>query len=417
MQILFIHQNFPGQYRNLARHFAENTDWECYAVGEKPNVKRQLYYISKKTRLLGYDTPQEEKVKLPGMSREFANQHYRAAAIAGVLLRQKENGLNPEVICAHPGWGEGLFLREIFPNAKLIYFFEFFFRPDGPLVGFDPEFPATFTQRVNYRTKNAANFISLDQADVGICPTRWQWQTYPAEYHHKLRIIHDGIDTTVVRPVADAELTFPRSSQPEQKFFRNDEIVTFSVRNLEPSRGFHRFMRALPRLQRVRPNARFLIVGGDEASYVKEHESGRSWREVLLDEVGDQLDMSRVVFIGKVPYQQLLELLSISSLHIYMTIPFVLSWSMMEAMACGACVLASATGPVTEVIEDGVNGFLFDFFDEDELVAKADALLDDPACRERIGRAAREFIIEHYDLQSRCLPRHLALIDEMAASR
>ncbi|MFA5632986.1 MAG: glycosyltransferase [Porticoccaceae bacterium] len=413
MQILFIHQNFPGQYRNLARHFAALEGWQTYSIGEKPNVQRQLHYIPQNIQLLGYDTPPKVDTTAAGAGKEFSDQLNRARQAAGVMLRQQKNGLDPDIICAHPGWGDALYAREVFPRAKLLFFFEFFFDPAGPLVNFDAEFPTDFGQRLSFRNKNAINLLSLDMADAGICPTHWQWQTHPKEYHHKLRIIHDGVDTELVKPNPQAELIFASSSQPQRRFSKADEIVTFSVRNLEPSRGFHRYMRALPRLQKARPNAWFLIVGGDEASYVKGHASGRPWREVLLEEVGDQLDMSRILFLGKVPYQTLLDLFSISSLHIYMTIPFVLSWSMMEAMACGATVLSSATGPVQEVIEDGRNGFLFDYFSEDELVEKACALLDDPALRESIGRRARESIIERYDLASRCLPQHLALIEEL----
>lgn len=413
MQILFVHQNFPGQYRYLARHFADHPDWQCWAIGEKPNLHRQLGYMPKNLKLLGYDTPAKPEAGTHGTAAEFAGQLNRAQALTTVLLRQQKNGLDPDVICCHPGWGEGLYLREVFPKAKLIYFFEFFFNPAGPVVNFDEEFPSTFGQRLGFRHKNAVNLLSLDVADVGICPTHWQWQTHPQEYHGKLRIIHDGVDTDAAKPAPDARLVFPKSTLPTREFSRQDEIITFSVRNLEPSRGFHKFMRALPRLQKARPNAWVLIVGGDESSYVKGHSSGRSWREVLLDEVGSELDLSRILFLGKLPYAQLMHLFAITSLHIYMTIPFVLSWSMLEAMACGAPVLASSTEPVMEVIRDGDNGFLFDYFSQDELVEKACHILADASLRQAVGERARASIIENYDLRTQCLPQHLALIDSL----
>ncbi len=416
MQILFVHQNFPGQYRYLVKHFTQAPGWECYAIGERDNVKRQVNQIPPATRMLGYDTPAKVEGKVPVGASEFAANVRRAETIAAVLLRQQKNGLDPDIICVHPGWGEGLFLREIFPRAKILCYFEYFFDPAGPLVNFDPEFPNSLGSRLVTRTKNAQNLISLHMADAGLCPTRWQWQTYPAEYRDKIRVIHDGVDTRVVRPNPGARVSFANIADPQRVFSAEDEIITFSVRNLEPSRGFHRFMRALPRLQQLRPRANFLIVGGDESSYVREHQSGKPWREVLLAEVGGDLDLSRVFFLGKVPYQHLLALFSITSLHIYMTIPFVLSWSMLEAMACGATVLASATGPVTEVIRDGENGFLFDFFAEDELVEKVGQLLADPGLRRETGARARQFIVDHYDLETVCLPRHLALIDELVSS-
>lgn len=416
MQILFIHQNFPGQYRYLARHFAKDPDWEVYAIGEKENVKRQMAYVPKGIKLLGYDAPKAVEPNSNFPVKEFGNQYYRAQMLGALLGRQIPKGLDPDVICCHPGWGEGLFLREFFPRAKLIYFFEFFFQPSGSLVNFDKENPKTLSQKLGFRVKNAINLLSLDVADAGISPTRWQWQTHPKEYQQKIRIIHDGVDTDIVKPNPSAKLAFPKSEAPNKVFSSSDEIITFSVRNLEPSRGFDRYMRALPRLQKIRPNAWFLIVGGDEKSYVKEHESGKSWREVMLEEVGEQLDMSRILFLGRLPYQELLKLFSISSLHIYMTIPFVLSWSMLEVMACGTPVLGSRTAPVEEVIADGRNGFLFDYFSEDELVEKVRDLMESPELLSRVGESGRDHIVKNYDLMTKCLPQHLELINQLLDS-
>jgi len=413
MQILFIHQNFPGQYRYLARHFAEDPDWDVYAIGEKENVKRQLAYVPKGIKLMGYEAPRIVEPDSNFPTKEFGNQYLRAQTLGSLLARQIPKGLDPDVICCHPGWGEGLFLREFFPRAKLIYFFEFFFDPAGALIGFDKENPKTLSQKLGYRVKNAINMLSMDIADAGISPTRWQWQTHPKEYHEKIRVIHDGVDTDLVKPNPSAKLAFPNSKVPDKIFTAEDEIITFSVRNLEPSRGFDRYMRALPRLQTARPKAWFLIVGGDEKSYVKEHESGKSWREVMLEEVGDQLDMSRILFLGRLPYKTLLDLFSISSLHIYMTIPFVLSWSMLEVMACSTPVLGSRTPPVEEVISDGENGFLFDYFSEDDLVKKATYLMENPAMLKQAGDTGRKYIVEHYDLRTRCLPQHLELINQL----
>lgn len=417
MQILFIHQNFPGQYRYLARHFVEDPQWQCYAVGERKNVKAQFAMVPKGISMLGYDMPEDTAKGLPVHSREFVGQLARGQAISQLLLRQKAKGLEPDIICAHPGWGEGLYLKEIFPKAKLVYFLEYFFKPDGPLVDFDDQFPTPLSQRMGFRVKNAQNLIALDTADVGVSPTNWQASTFPVEYQHKIRVIHDGVDTAVVSPKSGATVTLNDLSKGECRFTAEDEVISFAVRNLEPSRGFHRYMRALPALQRARPKANFVIVGGNETSYVRGHESGRSWREALLDEVGGELDLSRIFFVGRVPYQSLLELFSITALHIYMTVPFVLSWSMLEAMACEAPVLASATGPVTEIIEEGENGFLFDYFSADQLAEQVTRLMESPALRSKVGKRARQYIVENYDLDSRCLPRHLALIDEVLASR
>ncbi|ODS22987.1 hypothetical protein AB835_11290 [Candidatus Endobugula sertula] len=412
MQILFVHQNFPGQYRYLVQYYSQQPEWDVYAIGEKDCVKRQLHLIPKGITVLGYDMPKVAKGNIPHNIKYTVDHTVRADALAAVLCRQKKKGLNPSVILAHPGWGEGLYLREIFPSAKLIYFFEYYFSTVKYNINFDPEFPSGLAQQLHYRLNNATNLVSLDVADIGVSPTYWQQSTYPKEYHSKIRVIHDGVNTQLVKPRLAKSVTFKNSSHGELTLRHTDEMITYSVRNLEPSRGFHRYMRALPRLQALRPNARFVIVGGDEKSYSDKHPSGKSWREVMLDEVGQQLDMERVIFTGKIPYQHLLDLFSLTAIHIYFTTPFVLSWSLMEAMACEATVLASSTEPVIEVIKEGENGFLFDFFDEDELVAQVEKLMGSPELRSSIGKAARDTIVKQYDLQNCCLFKHTELVEE-----
>ena len=435
MQILFVHQNFPGQYRYLARHFGADPSWDAWAIGEKANVLRQGPYVPREgVRLLGYDMPPGNDI-VKGAAAEFDRQLVRAQRVAALALRQREQGLDPDLICSHPGWGDSLYLREVFPRARFLSYFEYYARPDGPVINFDPEFPVDIGGRMHYRARTALNLLTLDMADAGVCPTRWQWSTFPAEFREKIRVIHDGIDTAVVVPVPGTRIRLQGPRGP-LSLDEDDEIITYSVRNLEPNRGFHVFMRALPELQRRRPQAITLIVGGDEISYGSPHPSGKTWREVMLEEVGAELDLNRVLFLGKVPYPRLLDLFRITSLHIYLTSPFVLSWSMLEAMGCGAPVLASATPPVTEVIEEGRNGFLFgagrpglddiapaadapvgDEFEPvaDRLAARADELLSQPALRRRVGATGRDFIVAHYDLASRCLPAHRALIDELVA--
>lgn len=410
--ILFIHQNFPGQYRYLVKHFAEHAQWEVSCVGEKPHLQRQLHLIPKNINILGYEMPRVAPAEVSSRLQHFASHVTRADALEKLLLRQKSKGLEPDVICVHPGWGEGLYLSEIFPEARLIYFFEFYFSTTKNNIHFDPLIASPYSKQVSYRMSNMANLMGLDTAHVGVSPTHWQWQTYPKEFQHKIRVIHDGVDTNVVKPTGAKSLALKNTSIGDVVLSEHDEIISYSVRNLEPSRGFHRYMRALPELQKRRPDAKFVIIGGDDVSYSGMHPSGKSWREVLLEEVGDQLDLSRTIFTGKVPYPALLDFFSITSLHIYITTPFVLSWSMMEAMACEAPLLASNTGPVVEVIKDGGNGCLFDYFSQEDLIEKVIKLMPDKALRKSLGKNARQYIVDHYDLNTVCLPQQLALIDE-----
>jgi glycosyltransferase involved in cell wall biosynthesis len=192
---------------------------------------------------------------------------------------------------------------------------------------------------------------------------------------------------------------------------RADEVVTYSVRNLEPYRGFPNFIRALPKLLELRPDATVLVVGGDEVSYGRSAPGGKSWRETMLEEV--PLDPKRVHFLGKLPYAQYRSVLQISSAHIYLTRPFVLSWSCIEAMAAGCLIIGSATPPVQEVIEDGVNGYLVDYHSPEAIARKTAEALSAGAALDPIRKRARETVLERYSLD-KCLPAQLRLLKSLA---
>jgi len=310
------------------------------------------------------------------------------------------------MILGHNAWGETLYLKDVFPDAPLLACFEFYYGASGRDVSFDPEFPDSLNARLRLRTLNAVNLMGLDAADLGHTATEWQHSTYPPRYRDMISVAHEGIDTGRVKPDRDAKLILPDG----RTLTREDEIVTYVARNLEPYRGFHVFMRALPEIQRRRPGAHVVIVGGDDVSYGRAPANGRTWRQVMLAEVGSMLDLSRVHFLGRVPYDRYLKVLQVSSAHVYLTYPFVLSWSMLEAMAAGGVVVGSATPPVKEVIRDGENGLLADFFDTEAIAEKVESVLADPQRMEALRASARQTIVEKYDRATVCLPRQLRLI-------
>jgi len=262
------------------------------------------------------------------------------------------------------------------------------------------------------RLKNASLLLGLDQMDWGVSPMAWQRAQFPEVYKPRISVIFDGVDTAHLQPDARA---FIELGGGKLRLTRADEVVSFVNRNLEPSRGYHTFMRALPKLQRLRPNARFIIVGGDEAGYGVPPPKGTTWRDHFLREVRSQLDMTRVHFVGKVPYGTLISLLRVSACHVYLTTPFVLSWSTVEAMSLGCLVLGSRTPPVEEVITDGENGLLADFFDADALAERVAAVLAEPHRYEGLRAAARATAIARYDLRSVCLPSQIALVDAVCS--
>ncbi|MEO5672175.1 MAG: glycosyltransferase, partial [Ramlibacter sp.] len=265
--------------------------------------------------------------------------------------------------------------------------------------------------------KNANNLLHMQAADSGLSPTQWQADTFPQPFRSRINVAHDGVDTTIVKPRPDVSLAL-RSAGGALHLTRADEVITFVNRNLEPYRGFHVFMRALPQLLARRPHARVVIVGDNRASYGANPGDGRTWRQVCTDEVRPSIpdsDWARVHFVGQLDYVTFIALLQLSRVHIYLTYPFVLSWSLLEAMSAGCAIVASDTAPVREAIEHGVTGRLVDFFDTQALASSVCRLLEDEGERVRLGAAARQHAVRHYDLQSICLPRQLAWVRALAS--
>jgi len=382
VKLLFVHQNFPGQYRHLAAHYAAQPGNQVVAVGQKSNLMKLARVPGVTT--LGYDFEGKDSVA-------------RGQKVAAGALDLRKAGFRPDVIFGHIGWGEAIFLKDIFPEARLLLYCEFFYRSRGADLGFDPEFPATASKVLRLRVMNAPLLMSLEASDWGLAPTQWQAQQFPEPYKPRISVIHDGIDTDALKR---------KSIDPE------DELITYVSRNLEPYRGFHVFMRAIPEIQRRRPKARIVIVGGDEVSYSPRLAAGDSYRLRLLKELENKIDLSRVHFTGRIPYGEYVSLLQRSSVHVYLTYPFVLSWSLLEAMAAGCAVVGSRTPPVQEVIEDGKNGYLVDFFSTQALADRIDGVLSND---QRLVRAnARQTIVDRFDLKRVCLPAQQRLVERLA---
>lgn len=365
MNVLFIHQNFPGQFVHVAPHFAAQGH-RVVAIGQAP--VGQLPGVE----TFGYQPAHGNTPGVHRFAQEFESKTIRGEACRQVALTLKQQGFTPDVIFAHPGWGETLFIKDVFPRARLICLMEYFYRPDGQDMGFDPEFGApTLDDRAMLAAKNANLLLAMDAMDVGIAPTPWQKSRLPHWAQAKTKIIHEGVDTDLCKPDPTAEITLPDRGVTVRA---GDEVLTFVARNLEPVRGYHTFMRALPAILKERPNVKVFIVGGDGVSYGKKPDNG-TWRNHFLQEVAHGLDPNRVFFMGKVPHHVFVRLMQITRCHVYLTYPFVLSWSLLEAMACGATVVASNTAPVRDVIEHGKTGWLVDFFDTKTLAQQAVQIL------------------------------------------
>lgn len=406
MKVLFVHQNFPGQFLHLAPALAARGH-DVRALTDARNTRPSPVPVVRYRHAAAAPDPAACR-----LGRNYTQMSDRGVTCARAALALRRQGYVPDVVFGHSGWGETLFLKEVWPEARLIVYAEFYYSGRGRDVGFDPEFdaPADAFDPVMIAQARAAHLgQALLHADAGVAPTQWQADSYPLPLRRMIAVVHDGIDTAALRPDPAARAVLPSG----RSFAAGDEVLTFVNRNLEPYRGYHVFMRALPAVLAARPQAQVVIVGGSEVSYGRPPPEGRSWKDVFLAEVADRLDLSRVHFAGRVPHATFVALMQVARVHAYLTYPFVLSWSMLEAMACGALVAGSDTAPVREVIAHGRNGLLVPFFDIDAWAAVLTDALADPGRHAALRPAARQTVIDRFAL-SDCLPRLIHLVETAA---
>ena len=403
MKILFIHQNFPGQFPHLAPALAERGH-QVLALTDEKNERPSP------VTTLRYKTP--DPVAVNGLGRSYAGHAERGyLAARGARALRDRHGFTPDLIIGHSGWGETLFLREIWPDAKLLVYAELLYRTRGHDVGFDPELQQDSDEgRILAIARSAHLIQGIVQADAAIAPTRYQADSFPPELRAKITVIHDGIDTVRVSPDPQASLTLPGG----RALRAGDEVLSYVSRSLEPYRGFHIFLRALPDVLAARPQAQVVIVGAEGVSYGNAPKDGGTWKARMLAELGDRLDLSRIHFLGRVAYDDYLSLIQVARVHCYLTYPFVLSWSLTEAMAAGGYVVASDTEPVRELIHDGENGRLVPFFDVPALSAALIAGLAGDPDADLLRQAARQTITEGYDLHRHSLPRQIEWVESFA---
>ncbi|EJW09429.1 putative glycosyltransferase [Rhodovulum sp. PH10] len=391
--LVFIHQNIPAQFRYLAPAMAASGHRVIFITNGEAPPPRGVYKA-------------HYKIDAAKESPEIAQVRY-ASRVAKTLLQLKnQHGVVPDLMIGHSSWGELMFVRDVFPKVPLLAYFEWFHH-DELFREFDPDYDHNPNAPFVLRMKNVPNYVAGDICSAGISPTYWQYSTFPRELQSKINVIHDGVDTQAIRRPAKPALRLPDG----RLITRDQEVVTYVARGLEPVRGIRPVFRAFAELLRKRPNAQVIVIGGEKTSYGNPLPEGETHKQQMLAEV--DLDLSRVHFLGRVPYQTFLGALYVSRAHVYFTYPFILSWSMMEAMAAECLVIGSRTSPVEEVIRDGHNGILVDFHDHAALAARLDEALAHPDRFEPLRREARRTILERYDLHGICLPRQKALIDSL----
>lgn len=402
MQLLVIHHRFPGQFKPLIEHCLQRS--QCIVViCQETEDHAFTSAIWAKLTIKRYGDSQA----LGHHGRYAQAMLHNSVSVRTLLQQLKGQGFYPEVSVAHIGFGDSLFVKDVFPNTRYIAYCEYYYPTAHTELLFDPEFINVKPEDVDIKTPNAYSLLALNEADAAISPTHWQKNLFPAAYQHRIEVIHEGVDIERCKPDAHAQFTLPDGRQLHQ----GDEVLTYAARNLEPYRGFHQFMRAAAILMVRRPNLHVVVAGGDEISYSARLVAGQTYRENMLAEV--QLDTRRIHFVGQVSFAQYCQMLQVSAVHVYLTIPFVLSWSLLEAMSSQCAIVASDTAPVTELLRDGENALLADFLNPKQIAAQIERLLIDLTLQKKMRVNARRTIIEHYD-RRQSIQQYDALLNRMS---
>jgi glycosyltransferase involved in cell wall biosynthesis len=377
--VLFVHNNFPAQFRDLAVQLVA-LGVPCLGIAqqhgqpEAPGVPMLRYGLPRGTTpgILPLAVRAEADLIRGGMALKAAQ-------------RARDQGFEPDVIVGHTGWGETVFLHEVWPQARQVLYPEFIYAGRGRDIGFDPEFrPLTEEMVLQGEAKNAISVLSLTRAEAIVCPTPYQASTLPAVFQPRVRIIHEGVDLAALRP-GPAE---PFALDDGRLIAPGAPVITHVNKNMEPLRGLHILARALPRLLAEVPEAQVLLIGQvGTGGYAGQAPDGKTWKDVCFE--GLDIDPARVHVLGRVPHARMIAALRRSTAHVYYTYPFVLSWSLAEAMALGCYVIGSDTAPVRDAIEDGVNGRLLPFFDPAALSEALIAACRAPEAQAPLRQAAR----------------------------
>lgn len=405
-RILFVHQNFPGQFPHIADAVLKRGH-KVAAIGGstvkgRPGIDVRRWALPRGSTPGIFDAATRAEADL-----------MRGQAAAEAAIRLKADGFTPDLIIGHPGWGETLQLREVYPQARQMLFGEFFYRSHGADVNFDAEFEqSTPVSDFRIHAKNMGLALAYSEADMIVCPTPFQASLLPRGLQERIRVVHEGVDLKRAKRIPNASLKLPNGRLLDG----SKPVITFINRHFERLRGFHVFMRALPAFLERCPEAQVLLIGQDSTNvYGGALPEGQTWKGKMLAELDGRLDMDRIHFTGTLDHADMVKALSISTAHVYYTYPFVLSWSLVEAMACECLIVGSDTAPLRDAIEPGVNGLLRDFFDVEGLTDTLVEACRNPTAYAPLRTAARATALERFDRETVGVPGWLALIDEVMA--
>ena len=406
-KILFVHQNFPAQYKHISIALSD--------LGYEVHSLSISEYSNDKIKSHSYKLLSLSSEGINQWAVEFETKMIRAESAAKKAFELKDKGFYPDLIIGHPGWGDTFFLKEVWPDTKMLSYVEFYYKTSDCDIDFDKNFVKDileedfeyFLTRNKFKltARNAPFLASYSTSDFLVCPTEYQKSLVPESLKNNINVIHDGIDTNILKPNEDININIKG-----KKFTKKDKIITYISRSLDPYRGFHIFMESLPMILKSNPDAYVFILGNKNTHGYGAPSQKGSFKDIFYGSIQKDIDSSRVFFLDTLEYSSYIKVIQITSAHIYLTYPFVLSWSLLEAMSCGALIIGSKTEPVTEVIQDNKNGLLVDFFDSKMITKTITKVLNNRQKYENIRKNARKTIVDKYDLNNICLPAHIELI-------
>ncbi|WP_243545408.1 glycosyltransferase [Pseudodesulfovibrio tunisiensis] len=405
MRILITHNNFPAQFRHVAEYLGRSPGNQVVFATKNPRPEWEIPGVRKAIFSEVGETTRETHPF--ATSLDTAVRH--GASLARLCHELRKQGFVPDVVLGHSGWGQTLFVKDVFPDTPFVGYFEWYYDARSEEITFDGR-ERSVTEKALLRMRNSAILHDLVACDVGISPTQWQRSRFPREFRDKIVRVHDGINTRYFSPADHSPLPPSALTLDGVDLTKATELVTYCSRGMEPYRGFPQFYRALPAILEARPGCHVLIVGEDRICYSQPRKDGRTYREALTSEV--ELDESRVHFTGPLPYGKYRQVLRASNAHVYLTWPFVLSWSLLEAMSCGCLCVASDTSPVREVIAHERNGLLTDFRDSEKIAASVVDALERGPDTGPLRENARRTVLNRFCL-TKCLPIHLNLLDRV----
>lgn len=403
MNILIVHQNYPGQWREMLPRLCAGGRNKVVFLTQRKEIGEPKDHV-----VVIYEAAHRAKPGGWRYSNMFENMTGNGIGAAKACIELRKKGFTPDIIIGHTGWGEMTYLKEVWPKVPMVGSFEYYYIPKGGLFGFDKEFPEKPDIAYLLHSNNAYLHLNHLTCDGRHTATKWQRSTYPERLREGIEVYHEGVRTDRLKPDHASDI---KVMVGDYEMSRQDKIVTYVARGLEPARGFHIMMRALPRLQKLARDARVVIIGADEIFYGLKLPEGKTFRGIFTKELDGKVDWARVHFAGRVAYGDYVRLLQLARCHVYLTAPFVLSWSLLESMALEKTIVASGVDPVREVIEDDRTGLLVDFFAYEHLAEKVARVLKHPTHYRAIGEEARRYAVATFDFATTCFPAYVRFLN------